>query len=328
MNLLAQARLGARITITARHVTKLLLLVSLLSGVSAFSQTTLALGWNQSTGSVAGYYVFQGTNTHLYTKKFDAGKNLLMQFTNLTAGVTYYYAVTSYTSTGVESDFSSEASYTASSGLLPPPIVNLKPGATLTPDLATITAPFILSGGMISQALQTTVTTGGSLVYNITNAIPGNYVIWAQVKAPSTNANSFYINIDAQPTDPMMIWNLAVSSALTNEVVSWQGISDFVPKVFFLSAGNHQVIVRGREANVQLGAITFMPAPLQLQMLSNRQVIFSGVAQTNQTYQVQATSDFKTWTTLGNTTTDATGKFKFTDTTASSVWIRNYRIKG
>jgi hypothetical protein len=52
------------------------------------------------------------------------------------------------------------------------------------------------------------------------------------------------------------------------------------------------------------------------------------VAQTNQTYQVQCSSDTKTWTTLGYTTTDATGKFSFTDTAAASVLARHYRLKG
>ena len=328
MILLANVPHGARTSGVVQRLGKMLACGLLFCGFSAFGQTAVTLTWGQSTGSVAGYYIYQGTNSGSYIKRTDAGKNLLTQVTNLTPGVTYYFVVSSYTSTGLESGFSSEGSYTASSSLLPPAIVILKPGITLTPDYATITAPFTLSGGMISQALQTTVTTGGSAVYTITNAVPGNYIIWAQVKAPNGGADSFYINVDAQPTDPMMIWNLVDSTVLTNEVVTWHGISDSVPKVFFLSAGTHQVIVRGREANAQLGTIMFMPAPLQLQVLATRQVVVSGVAQTNHTYQVQYSSNMKTWTTLGSTTSDATGKFSFTDSTAAKAPMRQYRIKG
>jgi len=34
-----------------------------------------------------------------------------------------------------------------------------------------------------------------------------------------------------------------------------------VPKVFSLSQGSHQLIIRGREANTQLQSITILPSP-------------------------------------------------------------------
>ena len=181
---------------------------------------------------------------------------------------------------------------------------------------------------MISQPAQTTVTAGGNAVYLITNSVPGNYVIAAQVKAPSASANSFYVNVDAQPTDPMMIWNLGVSSAVTTQTVSWGGISDAVQKVFFLSAGTHQVIVRGREANAQLGAITFLPAPLYLQVLADKKVVVAGVAQASHAYDIQATTNFTTWTTLTNVMTDTTGRFSYTDPGSSTIKGRYYRLRG
>ena len=300
----------------------------MLAAAVTQAQVSVTLGWDQSAGTVAGYRVYQGTNSGVYTTSADAAKNLQLQINGLTPGVKYYFAVCSYTSAGVYSDYSSEITYTPNSGALPPPVVNVMPGVTISPSAATITMPFALSGGMISQPLQTTVTAGGSAVYQITNSVPGNYVISAQVKAPNASANSFYVNVDAQPTDPTMIWNLAVSTALTNETVSWQGISDTTPKVFFLSAGAHQVIVRGREGNAQLGGITFLPAPLQLQILPNKQVVVSGVGQTSHAYDIQATTNFTTWTTLTNVTTDATGKFSITDGAAATMKARHYRLRG
>jgi len=295
----------------------------------AQAQTTLTLAWNQSAGSVAGYYIYQGTNSHLYNVRTDAGKVLQRQLSALIPGATYYFAVCTYNSAGVESDFSAEVAYTNSSSLLPPPPpVNLTPGITLAADSGIIIAPFLVTAGMVSQVIQTDATTGGRAAYTFTNLFAGNYVVSAQVKALSTNANSFYVNMDAEPTDPMMIWNLAVSSGLTNETVSWQGISDSVPKVFFLSAGTHQLIVRGREANTQLGTISITPAPFQLRVLTNKQAVLSGVAQINYAYDVLATTNLKTWSVIGTVTTDPAGSFSFTDAAAATMPARHYRLRG
>ena len=91
----------------------------------------------------------------------------------------------------------------------------------------------------------------------------GSYVISMNVSAPSTAANSFYINIDAEPTDPTMIWDVSVNSGFTDQLVSWRGngtdvSNQYVPAVFSLTAGTHQLIIRGREAGAQLGQITIM----------------------------------------------------------------------
>ena len=61
-----------------------------------------------------------------------------------------------------------------------------------------------------------------------------------------------------------MIWDIPITSGLTEQTVSWRGngthkVNQFAPKVFNLSAGTHQLIVRGREANCQLGQITINP---------------------------------------------------------------------
>jgi hypothetical protein len=301
-----------------------------LGTFAARAQTSVTLGWNQSASSVAGYRVYQGMASGVYTTNFDAGKNLQLQITGLTPGATYYFAVAAYTSAGVYSDYSSELSFTANSSGLPAPVVNLTPGAStpVFPSAATITPPFVISGGLISQPLTTGVAAGGSAVYQISNSIPGNYLFTVWVKAPDTNSNSFYVNVDSQPTDPTMIWNVPVSTALLPRVVTWQGISDTAPKIFFLSAGTHQIIIRGREANTQLQALWISSAPFDIQLLPNKQIYLSGFAQTSHTYQIQTTTNFVNWTTLTTVTTDATGQFSYTDTAAPTVKARYYRLKG
>jgi hypothetical protein len=128
-----------------------------------------------------------------------------------------------------------------------------------------ITAPFVAANGTIYQTAYTGVTAGGRAAYSFTVPTAGNYTISALVNAPDDGANSFFVNIDAEPTDPTMIWDVPITSGLTARTVSWRGTgtynnNQYAPKVFNLTAGTHQLIVRGREANCQLGAITITPS--------------------------------------------------------------------
>ena len=155
----------------------------------------------------------------------------------------------------------------------------LQSGLTFSASAGTIIAPFatgsmsaVAFGGMtvsnyLSQASQTGLSGSGEAIYGFTITNAGNYVINALVNAPSDAANSFYINIDGQPTDPTMIWDVPVTSGFTNQLVSWRGNgadtnNQFVPIVFTnLTVGTHQLIVRGREAGAQLAAIAVTPIP-------------------------------------------------------------------
>src|ERR1051326_2916771 len=66
--------------------------------VASQAQTSVTLGWNQSTSSVAGYRVYQGIAPGIYTTNFDAAKNLQLQINGLVPGTTYFFAVAAYTS--------------------------------------------------------------------------------------------------------------------------------------------------------------------------------------------------------------------------------------
>ncbi|HZR19660.1 MAG TPA: choice-of-anchor D domain-containing protein [Verrucomicrobiae bacterium] len=139
-------------------------------------------------------------------------------------------------------------------------------GDTIAAVSGVITSPFYVSGTFITQDSQTTdPTTGGSAIYdlNITNA--GKYVINTVVNAPDDASNSMFINVDAQPTDPTMIWDIPVTAGFEQRTVSWRGngtdtANQFVPQVFTLSQGHHQIIVRGREAGVELQSLSVVNA--------------------------------------------------------------------
>jgi regulation of enolase protein 1 (concanavalin A-like superfamily) len=145
-------------------------------------------------------------------------------------------------------------------------------GLSFAADSGVISAPFLARNGSISQDFETGIANGGRAIYTFTIANSGNYIVSAEVNAPHSGANSFFVNIDAEPTDPDMIWNIPVTAGFTNQIVTWLGTgalqtSPSVPHVFTLTAGTHQLIIVGREAGAQLRAISLsligLPPPWQ-----------------------------------------------------------------
>jgi hypothetical protein len=131
----------------------------------------------------------------------------------------------------------------------------------------TVAAPFVLNNDYIYQSIQTTnVTAGGRAAYGFTLTNTGTFVIQATVDAPNTAANSIFVNIDAEPQAPGMIWDIPVTSGFEQRLVSWRGngtdsTNQFVPKVFTLNSGAHQLVIRGREAYMLLQSMAILPYP-------------------------------------------------------------------
>jgi hypothetical protein len=129
-----------------------------------------------------------------------------------------------------------------------------------------LTAPMTVSNNAIYQADYTGVTNGGQATYTFTITNAGNYVIQALVNAMSEGNKSFYINIDGQPTDPAMIWDITLTTGFEERLVSWRGLGTFdsdqyVPKTFNLSPGPHELIIVGREAFTYLENFSLLKVP-------------------------------------------------------------------
>ncbi len=118
---------------------------------------------------------------------------------------------------------------------------------------AKLTAPMALKDGAISQPAQTDVSAGGKAVFEFTVPKDGDYVVHAVVSAPDDDNNSFYVNVDKAPTeDPLMIWDIDLTSGFEERIVNWRGngeagADEFNPKVFKLTAGAHKLYLVGRE---------------------------------------------------------------------------------
>jgi hypothetical protein len=420
MKLLFQTREQLFTQTNNRFLVNFCTLLFLLAAAFGAGAQSVTLAWDPVSGA-AGYRLYQGGASRVYTNSVNAGTATQATISNLTVGKTYYFAATTYTSTGIESDYSTELTYTVpatgtpvitltspangatysapatvhlaanvtanghtiskvqflSNGTVlnevttapfatdlgnvvagvysysarlvydagltldsaaalvsvtagrPPPAYPL----TFTADSGTLTAPFVALGGIVSQSLLTALTGSGEAVYNFTINIPGNYLVSASVNAPAADQNSLYINVDGEPTDPLMIWDLPVTSGFTNQVATWRGNAtsgppQFSPKVFTLTPGTHQLYVRGREPNVQLQSFTIYPAGALMRLtMVGKSANLTGLGQAGHIYQVLAGKDLKNWSVLGNVTADSSGAFSYLDATASSSSYRCYRLR-
>ena len=312
----------------------------------ALGQSAVTLAWDPSPGSgIAGYLLYEGTASRSYSDVIDVGESTTATASNLVSGTTYYFAVTAYDTNGLESDFSSEIIYTV---LLPTstPPANSQMFAA---DSGTFTDPFVASKGTLSQSVTTDVTNDGRTIYSFNIDKAGSYLVSALVVAPSLSQNSFYVNMDAEPTDPVMIWDIPVCSVLTSRTVSWRGngngdpaSAQYIPKVFTLSAGTHELFIYGREANTTLGTITIAPAPpvLQIKMVagmtsslsaivppSRMSAVLSVAGLAGQTCNILRSLDFMSWSIIGTLTLDDSGSGQFTDPGSTSRPISFYRVQ-
>lgn len=131
---------------------------------------------------------------------------------------------------------------------------------TLEVEQGTLSTPFTVSGTYVYQSIHTNTDplTGGLAVIPFTISGSGKYRIEASVRAQDSSQNSYYINVDSEPTSPSMVWDiLPFTSGFETRTVTWRGngtpdANEFSPKLFSLSAGSHQLIIRGREKNTAI----------------------------------------------------------------------------
>ena len=144
----------------------------------------------------------------------------------------------------------------------PPPISGLSWQA----EDGIITSPFKVENGYVYQSTQTTdpsVAGKASYRFNIDNA--EDYIIKMVVDAEDGSDNSLFVNIDSEPSSPTMIWDIEpLTTGFEERSVSWRGSgtydkNEFVPKIFSLTEGEHELIIRGRESYTLIDSITIEP---------------------------------------------------------------------
>lgn len=81
--------------------------------VLAIPGPPVTLNWPKSSSTnVTSYKIYWGGISGSYTNSMSVGTNLTATVTNLILGLKYFFAATAFGTSGLESDFSSEAAWT------------------------------------------------------------------------------------------------------------------------------------------------------------------------------------------------------------------------
>lgn len=79
---------------------------------TVYAVGSVTLAWDPSpSGGIAAYRIYYGVASRTYTNTLSFGTALTGSVSNLVDGKTYYFAATAVSTNGLESDFSTEVSY-------------------------------------------------------------------------------------------------------------------------------------------------------------------------------------------------------------------------
>jgi hypothetical protein len=110
----------------------------------------------------------------------------------------------------------------------------------------------------------------------------------------------------------------------TNATISGlvPGTTYYFAATFYTSSGVEHPFSSELSYTVPIGS------GVQLRVTPTRQFILTVTGPAGQTYDIQATQDFITWTVIGTVTVETNGTLNFTDTNAPSLSKRFYRTRG
>ena len=248
-----------------------------LPGLQVYSGTTVqfsAVATNAQTWQWS--YTVNGSSPVIYTNSTSPITNISYYFDTNTVGNSYLWTlVVSNGQAWAESQTNLQVETAPAPGGTVTTNVGLTFMATSAPLSGLLTASTMINGVPTSYIYQPLPSigdiSGGTAVYNFTVTNAGNYEIQALVDAPSVNANSFLVNIDGQPQIPTMIWDiLPVTSGFEQRLVSWRGNGSqnndqIIPKIFSLSAGQHQIIFVGGQPGTAMASFTLLQVVTSVQ---------------------------------------------------------------
>ena len=125
-----------------------------------------------------------------------------------------------------------------------------------------LAAPFVISSNAISQPVQTAdPAAGGQALFDFNVTVEGDYLVQGKVGFLDGGSNSFFVNIDAQPSSTMQFTSADFTpGGRANRYVTWPTPFNS-PTVFHLTTGVHQLVLRGREADTEVESWTIATVP-------------------------------------------------------------------
>jgi hypothetical protein len=200
--------------------------------VQARAQNNVALAWDPSLGqNIAGYRLHSGTSSGDYTQTIEVGNTTTALVSNLTAGTTYYFVVTAYDTSNVESPSSNEVSYIVpGSGENPSHLANISTRLNVGVSDDVLIGGFIVGGPvpkrMILRAIGPSLTGAG-----VTGAM-ANPTLELHDSTGATIATNDNWRTSAQASE-ISASGLAPTNPLESAIVAT------------LQPGNYTAIVRG-----------------------------------------------------------------------------------
>ena len=139
---------------------------------------------------------------------------------------------------------------------------------------------------------------------------------------PSSSSNVTGYRVYYGPASGNYTNSVLVGNVTTNTVSGLASGDTYYFAVTAVAAG-------GQESPVS-NQVSFVPGvqTVRIHTASAKQFVLTVSGLIGHTYQIQATQDFKTWTTIGTVTLGAGGSLDFTDTNAASYPHRFYRTQG
>jgi hypothetical protein len=201
------------------------------------------LMWDPSEGAT-GYNLYESIGSNPYARLLNTAATSVTVQPSLTDITRYYVTAFSVNAESGPSNILTNK---------PPPM----PGLSFEAESGAITAPFFVLNGAVRQDVQTVAADGGRASYTfiITNA--GSYTVSGAVNAPDDGANSFYVNIDAEPIETNA-WSIpSTIGGFEWRTVRYTGETN--DHAFTLTKAQHTLIFRGREAGCLLDKIVVAP---------------------------------------------------------------------
>jgi len=140
-----------------------------LFSFTSLGANSVNVAWDASPDSgIAGYNVYFGTASRSYQNQVAVGTNLAAAVSGLADGTKYYFAVTALNAAGLESDYSTEISYSTPGGNQPPTI-SVIGNQTITAGQSTGPLAFTV-GDAQTPVLNLTVSGSSSVTSLVPNA--------------------------------------------------------------------------------------------------------------------------------------------------------------
>jgi len=176
------------------------------SSVSGTQSVTLA--WNPvNSPNVAGYNLYYGPASGNYTNITSVGNVTNVTISGLTEGATYYFATTTLSTSGLESTYSSEISYTVPSAV---PLIQVNPGS--------ISYGTVCAGTSVTNSFTVKNAGTGLLSGSATVSAPFNVV-----SGGSYSLGAGQTQLVTVTFSPLVASNNNQIVSLNNQIVSFSG---------------------------------------------------------------------------------------------------------